>query len=75
MQVYRDLNGDSGVDAYETGDDFIRVQFSKGSVYLYTDASAGREHIEAMKELAARGEGLNTYINKYVRKLFARNEK
>jgi len=36
MERYRDINGDSGVLAYETGPDFIRVQFKDHSVYLYT---------------------------------------
>lgn len=75
MQVYRDINGDSGVSSYEIGEDSIRVQFSSGSIYLYTDASAGAQHIANMKALAARGDGLNAYINKHVRKRYARKER
>lgn len=59
---YADPNGDSSVAAYEIGDDYVRVRFSDGSVYLYTDASAGASHIERMKELARSGDGLNSYI-------------
>jgi hypothetical protein len=75
MQHYRDIDGDSGISAYETGDDFIRVQFKTGSVYLYTYASAGSHHIEQMKRLAASGDGLNAYINTHVKKLYARKER
>lgn len=75
MQPYRDIDGDSGVAAYETGPDFIRVQFTTGAVYLYTHSSAGAEHIAEMKRLAAAGDGLNAYINHWVRKAYERRER
>ena len=75
METYRNLGGDSGVVAYETGSDFIRVQFHDGSIYLYTYRSAGVYNIERMKGLAEYGEGLNTFINKYVRKRYERRER
>jgi hypothetical protein len=75
MIPYKDIDGDSGVYAFEYGIDFIRVEFSTRSVYLYTYNSAGVENIERMKILAQRGEGLNAYINKSVRKLYARKER
>ena len=34
MERYQNLGGNSGVVAYEIGQDFIRVQFSDGSIYL-----------------------------------------
>ena len=52
MQPYRDLNGDSGVEAYEPGATFIKVRFRDGSVYTYTYASAGPDHVEEMKRLS-----------------------
>ena len=55
--------------------DFIRVQFSTGSVYLYTYESAGSENIEEMKELASKGEELNSFINVAVRHYYARRER
>jgi curli biogenesis system outer membrane secretion channel CsgG len=61
-QAYADPDGDSSVAAYEIGDDYVRVRFSDGSVYLYTYASAGASHVERMKELARSGDGLNSYI-------------
>jgi hypothetical protein len=75
MQKYSDVDRDSGVVAYETGPDFIRVRFYDGTMYLYTYGSAGRNNIEKMKALAARGDGLNAYINKHARKAYARKER
>ena len=75
MERYRNLDGDSGVAGYEIGADFIRVQFSDGSVYLFTYASAGAHNIERMKVLAAAGDGLNAFINTNVKKSYARKER
>lgn len=75
MQRYGDIDRDSGVVAYEAGPDFIRVRFSDGAIYLYTNFSAGTHRIENMKVLAAKGDGLNAYINDHVRKAYARREK
>lgn len=71
MQHYKDLGGDSGISAYETGPDSITVQFKDGSTYLYNYASAGSSAIETMKQLAASGDGLNAYINRSVKKGYA----
>ena len=75
MERYRDVDGDSGVIGYETGSDYIRVQFSDNSVYLYTYVSAGAANVEQMKKLAVAGDGLNAFINKNVRKRYARKER
>ena len=74
MDLYRNIDGDSGVSAYEIGADFIRVRFSTGATYLYTYSSAGSENIEQMKILAREGNGLNSFINTRVRRLYARKE-
>lgn len=75
MQPYGDVGGDSGIVAYESGPDFIRVEFGDGGVYVYTHRSAGTHHLERMKVLAAAGRGLNTYLNKHVHKKYERNER
>lgn len=75
MERYKDIDGDSGVAAYEIGTDYIRVQFKDNSVYLYTYASAGSNNIEQMKRLAEAGDGLNAFINKNVKKRYARKER
>ena len=74
MEIYKDIDGDSGVAAYENGENFIRVKFKDGSIYLYTYASTGQGDIEHMKSLAIAGDGLNSYINKYVRKAYETRE-
>lgn len=66
-QVYRDVDGDSGVVAYLVSPTSITVRFDDGSEYLYTDASAGASNIETMKRLAAEGDGLNSFILSTVR--------
>lgn len=72
MKAYRNIDGDSGVAAYEYGADWIHVQFSTGSVYEYTYGSAGSGNIETMKSLADSGDGLNAFINTTVKKLYSR---
>ncbi len=68
MERYKNLGKNSGVAAYEIGDDSITVQFSTGAVYIYTYRSAGNTNIEKMKLLAFAGKGLNSFINTKVRK-------
>lgn len=66
MVPYANLSGKSNVRAYESGSDFIVVQFMSGreTTYSYTYASAGSNTIEHMKQLAAQGTGLNSFIGK-----------
>ena len=71
MERYKNIGGDSGIAAYEMGDDSIRVQFQDGSLYLYNYRSAGSNNIEYMKELAIAGQGLNSFISRVVRKGYA----
>ncbi|MCC8394019.1 hypothetical protein LJ656_15590 [Paraburkholderia sp. MMS20-SJTR3] len=76
MERYRNLSGESGIDAYEIGADFIKVRFRTDVVYWYTETSAGAEHVEELKRLARRGRGLSTYISQHadVRDGYARKE-
>lgn len=68
MQKYKNLGGNSGVDEFEIGIDFITVRFCKSSKsYTYSYQSAGAEKVEEMKRLAISGHGLNEYINRYAR--------
>jgi len=70
MTRYKNLSGDSGVTAYAVTLDSIIVEFRDGPVYLYNYCIPGMRKVEAMKQLARKGRGLATYINKYVRKLY-----
>lgn len=68
MQKYGNFGGDSGVEGFEIGADCIVVKFKKTvRLYTYSYESAGKEAVEHMKKLALSGEGLNEYINRYVR--------
>jgi hypothetical protein len=72
MQRYRNLDGQSGVVAYETGEGWIRVRFVGGETYEYSDAATGAEHVRNMQMLAQAGEGLATYVSKFVHDDYAR---
>ena len=67
MKRYKSANRNTGVIAYEAAEDSISIKFSDGSVYVYTDKSAGQAAIAEMKFLAEKGVGLTTYINQHVR--------
>lgn len=75
MERYKNINGNSGIEKYEIGNNYIRVQFNDESIYLYTYASAGPSNIEQMKKLAIFGGGLNAFINKKVRKSYEKKER
>ncbi|MDH4330625.1 MAG: hypothetical protein OEV93_03685 [Candidatus Moranbacteria bacterium] len=78
MEPYGNVSGDSSVEAYKIGDDFIQIKFypSTGlsrTNYLFTYESAGKENVERMKEMAKEGRGLNHFakysmIGKYSKK-------
>ncbi|MCC2643066.1 MAG: hypothetical protein K0S45_3479 [Nitrospira sp.] len=74
MKRYKNLSRNSGVVAYQTGPDFVKVQFSEGTVYVYDYASAGSHNIEHMKRLARKGLGLSSFISTTVREAFVRKE-
>jgi len=71
MERYKNLGGNSGVSAYEIGDDYIKVEFSGSSLYLYNYQKPGSVSTEHMKNLAISGIGLNSYINTDVKKNYA----
>jgi len=71
MAQYLSLGGPSGITTYEISDDSITVGFKNGSLYLYNYTKPGRVHVEEMKKLAQAGQGLNSYIDKHVRKNYA----
>ena len=71
MKKYGDPCGNSGVSAYEIGNDSIRVRFKGGITYIYDYKSAGRVSVEKMKQLAGEGTGLATYISQHVRENYS----
>jgi hypothetical protein len=67
MRRYQNQHGDSGVVAYELGEEFIDVKFVGGEIYHYTSRRPGDRDVQHMKELALRGEGLSTFISRHIR--------
>ena len=72
MLRYRNLSGDSGVEASAIEAQAITIRFRGGATYRYTHATTGREEVETMKDLALTGRGLSTYISTRVGKRYAR---
>ncbi|HMN78909.1 MAG TPA: hypothetical protein PKA20_03150 [Burkholderiaceae bacterium] len=72
MEPYQDIDGDSGIAAFELGPGSIIVRFHHGGTYLYDASAPGARHVDEMRRLAAAGSGLNTYINRFVRDNYAR---
>lgn len=56
-----------GVDGYEFNEEGIILRFKGGRTYLYSNKRPGKVHADNMKKLAANGNGLTAYVNKYVR--------
>jgi hypothetical protein len=75
VQRYRNVHGESGIAAYETGPDYIRVTFKHGGTYAYDYATTGQLHVERMKVLAATGKGLATFISTVVKTTYAQRER
>lgn len=72
MERYKDNDGDSGVALYEIGDTFIKIKFKSNSkIYVYNYQRPGQHHVETMKQLAIRGEGLQAYINTHINGRYA----
>lgn len=75
MTPYGNLSGDSGVIAYEGGDDFIKIQFRHSpKLYVYDSTRPGSAHVFQMQRLAAAGRGLSAYISQHVKKNYSRIE-
>ncbi|WP_286266942.1 hypothetical protein [Thalassotalea atypica] len=76
MHQYSDIYGDSNIVGYQVDETSLTVWFKDVvTPYIYSYMSAGAEHIEVMKILAASGRGLNDYINNNVRFKYVRQAK
>lgn len=71
MQRYKNLHRNSGVVAFQSGPDYIDIEFRDGKRYRYTHNVPGQHEVETMKQLAESGEDLATFINQNVRDRFA----
>jgi hypothetical protein len=63
-QKYKDKKGDSGIINYSAGEVLMWIEYKTKQIYLYTDDVTGNDAILEMKQKAAEGIGLGTYINK-----------
>lgn len=73
MEVYKDIDNDSGVASFKIDNDSIIVKFKESNkfghnTYKYSCRKAGISNVEQMKRLAVLGDGLNAFINQNVRK-------
>lgn len=71
MQRYKNLKGDSGVTHYELRPGSIALRFRNGDTYLYDRRRPGQHHVTRMQTLARNGQGLSTYVSRYVRDNYA----
>lgn len=71
MVPYKNNHGSSGVAGYDLFEDAIVVYFRNGVWYRYDNTTPGASHVVAMKQLAALGRGLSTYISQRIRQAFA----
>lgn len=64
MTPYRNLDGDSRIEAYDALEDSIHVVFRDGTQrnYLYNHARPGKAIVDQMKALADQGRGLAKFI-------------
>lgn len=70
MEHYKNLNGDSSIAQFESGNDYIIVKYKDGKHYKYTYISAGSYNVDQMKTLAQQGRGLNSFIMHNVSKRY-----
>lgn len=75
MTTYKNLSGKSSVRSFQATQKSIRVNFTDGTAYLYTIRSAGKDNLEYMKRAAAKGIGLNTFINSVTKNRYERQIK
>lgn len=75
MRRYKNRSGRSGIQAFESGPEFIRIRFrDEDLIYIYNYTQPGKTDVEVMKRLAEAGRGLSTYISRYVRERYAHRQ-
>ncbi len=67
MLRYPNGSGNSGVEKYEIGSDYIDIKFKEHKkIYRYYSMMIGEENFKEMCRLATIGKGLNSFINKNI---------
>lgn len=62
--IYNDLRASSGITHFSIHPDAVTIHYG-AKKYTYSHASAGKEHVDTMKRLAATGAGLASYVSAY----------
>lgn len=55
----------TSVQHYILFSDRIIIEFREGEIYTYSYETTGSDTVEAMRQLARSGQGLNRFINAY----------
>lgn len=71
MTPYGCAGNDSGIEAYACGPGWIDIRFRAGGTWRYDSRHPGALHVMEMQRLAESGDGLNTYLNRFVRDDYA----
>lgn len=71
MQKYKNRSGSSAIVGYQLEANSITVQFDSGSIYTYDYKTTGSQHVEMMKSLAIKGEGLHSFIHANVKNRYS----
>jgi hypothetical protein len=61
----------TGVKAFEIGNNYIVVEYKDGRIYLYNDEFPGEEPLQIMKQKAKKGDKLGSYINTEIKNNYA----
>jgi len=72
VKQYKNLNGDSLVDAYDIDVDYVLIKFKDNTRYLYNVHHTGENNIEILKSLAKEGKGLYHFILENLKKKHAK---
>lgn len=73
MISYKNFNGNSNVKCYNISENYIDIEFyNTPSVYRYSNVVPGIQVLNELKRLANQGYGLNSYINRCVKKNYER---
>jgi hypothetical protein len=68
MERYSNRGGNGSVAAFEIGPGFIKLRFRDcPSIYVYNGNRPGPAKVAQMQHLARAGQGLSTFVNRFVR--------
>ena len=62
MTPYKSSNRRTSILGYESGEDYIIVEFKNGNILKYSYDKSGQKHVDTMKRYAKYASGLSSYI-------------